>query len=108
MEPVLAAQAQPHNACCAVATVAAPDGTTRYALVSPGCCDLRQAPQKAEQPTVVASLPPFAMVAWVPAPPVLFVPPLTEAAPPAPVTHETAPRGPPLRSSASRAPPVLS
>lgn len=105
MAPVAAAAAP--KSCCAVISVASAGGTNRLALASPGCCDLRQAPEQPQQPAVTTTAAPF-LAAWVPAPPVLLVPPITESAPRAPIAHEKAPRGPPLRSAPSRAPPFLS
>ncbi len=105
MAPVAAAAAP--RSCCAVVSVASSDGTNRLALTSPGCCDLRQAPEQPHTPAVATTVAPF-LVAWLPVPPVLFVPPLNEPAPRAPIARVYAPRGPPPRSAPSRAPPFLS
>ena len=48
-QPMAAIEAAPdslpkHLACCAVKRSVAADGTTRFALAAPGCCDLRVTP----------------------------------------------------------------
>lgn len=107
MPPAAATEA--HKTCCAVAPAAiTAEGATRYRLASPGCCDLRQATERAEQPFVFAAAPEPVSPGWAPAPPVLFVPPVVETVSYAPAIDRSAPRAPPGRSSAPRAPPVLS
>jgi hypothetical protein len=118
MAPVIVATTTPtapeaDHSCCAVAAAAtrADGGTPRYALVlvAPGCCDLRAAPERAERPAaVIAAAPEVALLAWVPAPPVLLVPPATEAVTLPTARSEAAPRAPPRSSASPRAPPFFS
>jgi hypothetical protein len=115
MAPVIVATTTPtapeaDHSCCAVAAAATrADGGTRYVLVAPGCCDLRAAPERAERPAaVIAAAPEVALLAWVPAPPVLLVPPATEAVTLPTARSEAAPRAPPRSSASPRAPPFFS
>ena len=107
-EPMtLVAGTEERASCCALARTMAADGTARYALAAPDCCDLRQSPERAELPAVTVAPDAFA-AAWAPASPAGFVPPAAPSVSRGPIADESAPRAPPLRSSPPRAPPLLS
>jgi hypothetical protein len=113
MAPVMvadetAAAPDTERSCCAITPKMGANGSTRYALVAPGCCDLRAIPERDEAPAAIVAAPETAFVAWVPAPPVLLVPPTTEAVTPPSARSEAAPRAPPRSSASPRAPPFFS
>jgi hypothetical protein len=107
MRPVVATPATRHS-CCAVAVTAGADGT-RYALSSPGCCDLRFT-ARGEAPVAAnpAAPDPPAAPGWAPAPPAIHVP-LTGLIAVSPAAQrQDAPRAPPSRPASPRAPPTHS
>ena len=103
------AEKEAGGSCCGVKVAAVSNhGTPRYALATPGCCDLRQAPERVEQPAVATTLVDTTVVATLPVVSALLTPPLGEVVPLPPVVRESIPRGPPRSSVSSRAPPTLS
>lgn len=106
MRPV--AQDRVQGSCCGVTLTASADGSLRYALSRPGCCDLQQSPQRSELPATVAVTPDGVAVATLPDVPILPTPLRGEAILPSPVVEESAARAPPIPRASPRAPPVLS
>ena len=98
----VSAEVQPQEkSCCAVASTLAANGSIRFALTDPGCCDLRQSQDPAELPAVT-TVPDVNAVAWTPTPPVIYLPPAAAKVSSAPVADESAPRGPPLCTASPR------
>jgi hypothetical protein len=107
MTPVAATPATRHS-CCAVVVTTPADGE-RYALTSPGCCDLRftsrgTAPIAATNAT--PNLP--ALAIWAPAPPTLCALLIEVITTPPSAERQDAPRAPPSQAASPRAPPSLS
>lgn len=104
----VAATLTTRHSCCAVAVTDGRDGA-RYALTSPGCCDLRYA----AHPKMSASAPPdrpdFPVVSVLVSRSAVSYPPATETVVNAVADRrQDAPRGPPPRAVSPRAPPALS
>ncbi|MDX1931749.1 MAG: hypothetical protein SFU56_04015 [Capsulimonadales bacterium] len=107
--PPVVADAENRDSCCAVAVTVGADGSDRYALTSPGCCDLRITPDHEQPPAVAAVTPDLGpSAAWVPAPPAIGVPVTTEVAVMPFLLTSVAPRAPPVGAVPARGPPFFS
>ena len=106
MEPVPEERA--HGSCCGAKLTASTGGSLRYELSNPGCCELRQSPERREPPALKATVPDVLPVAALNEAPWLIAPRLANVVPLVSITDEVAPRGPPLLSASPRGPPVLS
>jgi hypothetical protein len=110
MAPVAVPEVRPGDSCCTITVSGDSNGSgaPRYALASPGCCELRQDQSRAVAPAVTPDSPEIPAVALLP----------NVSAPPSPgfvalaaasvAPRESAPRAPPLSFSSPRAPPVFS
>ena len=109
MMPVLASSPEASGSCCDVAVAVGADGTVRYTLTDPGCCDLRPAIERAEVPAATVQTTEIPVPALFCALPVVPIPLVVPVALNVETPRESAPRAPPPLSSASpRAPPFFS
>ncbi|MES2463141.1 MAG: hypothetical protein V4671_21365 [Armatimonadota bacterium] len=107
MPPVVVTATGQKDSCCDIAASLEIDGTVRYSLAAPGCCDLRQ-----DSDPAPISATPSAGVEWSVAvlsvPHALPVPTLVTVTVQTHLMCESAPRAPPLSSASPRAPPFVS